>query len=41
MRVAGPELWEVGRIVHEADFDDDRYDAPEAAGLDVLGREPS
>lgn len=28
----------IARIVHEADLDDERYDAPEAAGLDVLIR---
>lgn len=28
----------MARIVHEADLDDERYDAPEAAGLDVLIR---
>ncbi len=33
-----PVLWDVGRIVHEADLDDDRFDAPEAFGLDVLCR---
>src|SRR3954452_6323911 len=33
-----PVLWAIGRIVHEADLEDDRYDAPEAAGLDVLMR---
>jgi hypothetical protein len=31
-------LWAIARIVHEADLDDDRYDAPEAPGLDVLMR---
>ncbi len=31
-------LEEIGRIVHEADLADDRYDAPAAAGLDVLIR---
>jgi hypothetical protein len=31
-------LWDVARIVHEADLADDRYDAPEAPGLDVLCR---
>ena len=25
-------------VVHEADLEDDRYDAPEAPGLDVLMR---
>jgi hypothetical protein len=33
-----PVLWDVARIVHEADLDDDRYDAPEARGLDVILR---
>lgn len=33
-----PVLWAIARIVHEADLEDDRYDAPEAAGLDVLLR---
>jgi len=33
-----PVLWAIARIVHEADLDDERYDAPEAAGLDVLIR---
>ena len=27
-----PVLWELAKIVHEADLDDERYDAPEAAG---------
>jgi len=35
---ADPALEEIGRIVHEADLADDRYDAPVAAGLDVLIR---
>lgn len=33
-----PALWVVARIVHEADLADDRFDAPEAAGLDVICR---
>ena len=33
-----PVLWDIARIVHEADLQDDRYDAPEAPGLDVLVR---
>ena len=33
-----PVLWDVARIVHEADLADDRYDAPEAFGLDVVLR---
>jgi hypothetical protein len=31
-------LWAIARIVHEADLEDERYDAPEAPGLDVLMR---
>ena len=33
-----PALWDIARIVHEADLDDERYDAPEAPGVDVLLR---
>jgi hypothetical protein len=33
-----PVLWRIAAIVHEADLDDQRYDAPEAAGLDVVMR---
>jgi hypothetical protein len=33
-----PILWDIARIVHEADLEDERYDAPEAPGLDVLVR---
>ena len=33
-----PVLWDLARIVHEADLADDRYDAPEALGLDALCR---
>ena len=33
-----PVLWDISRIVHEADLADERYDAPEAPGLDVLLR---
>ena len=33
-----PVLWDLARIVHEADLADDRFDAPEAPGLDVLCR---
>lgn len=33
-----PALAEIGQIVHDADLGDERYDAPEAAGLDVLIR---
>ena len=37
-RLSDAALAEVGRIVHEADLADERYDAPEAAGLDLLVR---
>ena len=33
-----PVLWRIAQIVHEADLDDQRYDAPEAAGFDVALR---
>lgn len=36
LRVPGLEV--LGRIVHEADLEDERYDAPEAAGLDAIIR---
>jgi hypothetical protein len=36
--LADPVLWELAKVVHEADLADERYDAPEAAGLDVLVR---
>src|SRR2546423_4774621 len=36
--LADPVLWELAQIVHEADLADDRYDAPEAPGLDVILR---
>jgi hypothetical protein len=36
--VADPVLWRIAQIVHEADIDDQRYDAPEGPGLDVVLR---
>ncbi|WP_433375815.1 chromate resistance protein ChrB domain-containing protein [Actinoplanes sp. CA-142083] len=33
-----PVLWKIAEIVHEADLDDERYDAPEARGFDVILR---
>lgn len=33
-----PVLWRIAAGVHEADVDDERYDAPEAPGLDVVLR---
>jgi len=31
-------LWQIAAFVHEADLDDQRYDAPEAAGMDMILR---
>ena len=36
--IDGPVLWDLARIVHEADLDDERFDAPEAPRLDVRQR---
>ena len=36
--LSDPVLWRIAQIVHEADIEDDRYDAPEAPGLDILVR---
>ena len=33
-----PILWDLARIVHEGDLGDERYDAPEAIGLDTTIR---
>lgn len=33
-----PVLWRIAAVVHEADLDDERYDAPEAPGFDVALR---
>jgi len=33
-----PVLWKLAELVHEADLDDERFDAPEARGLDVILR---
>jgi hypothetical protein len=33
-----PVLWRIAAIVHEAELDDQRYDAPEARGLDLALR---
>ena len=33
-----PVLWRLAEIVHEADLDDERFDAPEAPGLDAVLR---
>ncbi len=36
--LSDPVLWDLARIVHEADLADERFDAPEAIGLDVVCR---
>jgi hypothetical protein len=36
--ITDPVLWRIAEIIHEADLDDERYDAPEAPGLDVALR---
>ena len=33
-----PVLWRLAQLVHEADIDDGRYDAPEAPGFDLALR---
>lgn len=33
-----PVLWDLARLVHEADLADDRYDEPGAPGLDAIFR---
>ena len=33
-----PVLWDIARIVHQADLEDDRFEAPDAAGIDVMLR---
>jgi hypothetical protein len=33
-----PALQRLGEVVHEADIEDERYDAPEGAGLDAIVR---
>lgn len=36
--LADPALWRIAAIVHEADIEDEQYDAPEAAGFDLILR---
>jgi hypothetical protein len=36
--LADPALWRIAAIVHEADVEDEHYDAPEAAGFDLILR---
>ena len=34
--IQDPVLWKIGELIHEADLEDELYDAPEAPGLDVI-----
>ncbi|MEJ2863745.1 chromate resistance protein ChrB domain-containing protein [Actinomycetospora flava] len=36
--ITDPVLWRIAEIVHEADLDDERFDSPEAPGVDVVVR---
>jgi hypothetical protein len=36
--LSDPALERLGKVVHEADIEDERYDAPEAAGLEAIVR---
>ena len=36
--LADPVLWRIAGIVHEADLEDEQYDAPEAPGFDLILR---
>ena len=36
--LSDPVLWKIAELVHEADLGDERFDAPEARGLDVALR---
>jgi len=36
--LADPVLWRLAETVHEADLEDDRFDAPHAPGLDAVLR---
>ncbi|PBC47339.1 chromate resistance protein ChrB domain-containing protein [Rhodococcus sp. ACPA1] len=36
--ITDPVLWVIAEIVHEADIDDAKFDAPEAPGLDTVLR---
>ena len=36
--LTNPVLWKLAEAVHEADLEDDRFDAPAAPGLDVVLR---
>jgi hypothetical protein len=36
--LSDPVLWKLAQVIHEADLEDERFDAPEAAGLDIVLR---
>ncbi|GGI02893.1 chromate resistance protein ChrB domain-containing protein [Arthrobacter liuii] len=36
--IVDPVLWKLAEIIHEADIDDERFDAPAAPGLDIIIR---
>jgi len=36
--IQDPVLWKVAEIIHEADLEDERFDAPAAPGLDIIIR---
>lgn len=36
--LADPVLWKLAEVVHEADIEDDQFDAPDAPGLDAVLR---
>jgi hypothetical protein len=38
MEIDDAVLWRIAEIIHEADLDDERFQAPEAPGLDVALR---
>lgn len=37
-QIQDPVLWKVAEIIHEADLEDERFDAPAAPGLDIVIR---
>ncbi|GAA5195412.1 hypothetical protein GCM10023346_25290 [Arthrobacter gyeryongensis] len=36
--IQDPVAWKIAEIIHEADLEDERYDAPAAPGLDIIIR---
>lgn len=37
-QLTDPVLWRIAEIIHQADVEDDLFDAPEASGLDAIIR---